>query len=85
MRTFINNKIVDEEDIRIHEGTEAEVEEMMDSPSFIEDDGSQERAGVVKAPILNAFNTRGLATRDGSVGERRGGAFARRLLHLFLV
>ena len=46
---------------------------MMDSPSLIEDDGSQERTGVVKAPTLNAFSTRGLATGEGSVGKLRGG------------
>ena len=46
---------------------------MMDAQSLIEDDGSQERKGVVKAPTLNAFSTGGLATRKGSVGKLRGG------------
>ena len=43
MCTFINNKLFDEEeDIDcILEGAEFNVEEMMDSPSLIDDDGSQ--------------------------------------------
>ena len=58
MCTLIHNKTFDEEEDldRILEGTEFDVEEMMDSPSLIEDDGSQERTEVVK----------------GSVGELRG-------------
>ena len=40
---------------RILEGAEFDIEEIIDSPSMIEDDGSQERTGVVKAPTLNAF------------------------------
>ena len=37
-----------EEDFnRILEGAEFDVEEMMDSPSLIEDDGSQDWTGVV--------------------------------------
>ena len=49
----------EEELDRILEGVEFDVEEMMDSPSMIEDDGSQERTGVVKAPTLNTFSTGG--------------------------
>ena len=67
----------EEEDLdRILEGAEFDVEEMMDSASMIEDDGWQERTGVVKAPTLNVLgicSTGGLATREGSVGELRGG------------
>ena len=64
----------DEEDLdRILERAEFDVEEMMDSPSSIEDDSSQERTGVVKAPTLNAFNTGGWQCVRGSVGELRGG------------
>ena len=64
----------DEEDLDcILEGAEFDVEERMDSPSLIEDDGSQERTGVVKAPTFNAFSTWGLTTREGSVRELRGG------------
>ena len=37
-----------------------------------EDDGSQERTGVVKAPALIAFSTGLLATRERNVGELRG-------------
>ena len=58
---------------RILEGAEFDVEERMDSPSLIEDDGSQERTGVVKAPTFNAFSTGGLTTREGSVRELQGG------------
>ena len=43
----------------------------MDSPSLIEDDGSQERTGVVKAPILDVISTRGAGN---PWGERRGTA-----------
>ena len=58
---------------RILEGAEFDVDEMMDSPSLIKDDGLQERTGVVKASKLNAFRTGGLATPEGSVRELRGG------------
>ena len=78
MCALINNKMLDEqeEDLdRILEVAEYDVEQMMDSPSLIEDDGSQERTGVVKAPTLDVISTRGLATREGSVGELRGGGF----------
>ena len=48
----------DEEDLDcVLEGAEFDVEERMDSPLLIEDDGSQERTGVVKAPTFNAFST----------------------------
>ena len=64
----------DEEDLdRILEGAEFDVEERMDSPSLIEDDGSQKRTGVVKAPTFNTFSIGGLTTREGSVRELRGG------------
>ena len=73
--TLINNKMfAKEEDLhRILEGAEIDVEEMMDSPLLIKGDGSQERTGVVQAPTLNGFSTEGLATRERSVGELRGG------------
>ena len=62
-----------EEDLhRILEGAEFDVEEMMDSTLLIEDDGSQERTGVIQAPTLNVFSTEGLATSERSVGELRG-------------
>ena len=56
MCTLINNKMFDEEEDldNILKGPEFDVVEMMDSPSLIEDDGSQERTGFVKAPTLNA-------------------------------
>ena len=75
MCMLINNKMFDEEkDLDcIVEGAEFDVEERMDSPSLIEDDGSQERTGVVKSPTFNAFNTRGLTTREASVRELLGG------------
>ena len=52
MCTLINKKIFDEEEDLDHilKGAEFEVEEMMNSLWLIEDDGSQERTGVVKAP-----------------------------------
>ena len=50
----------EEEDLDcILEGAEFDVEEMMDSQLLIEDDGSQGRSGVVKAPKLNAFSAGG--------------------------
>ena len=57
----MNNKMLDEqEDLdRILKGAEFDVEEMMDSPSLIEDDGSQERTGVIKAPTLDVISTKG--------------------------
>ena len=61
----------EEDHDRILEGAEFDVEERMDTPSLIEDDGSQERTGVVKAPTFNAFSTGGLTTREGSVRERK--------------
>ena len=75
MHTLINNKIFDEEEDldSILEVAEFDVEEMMDSPSLIEDDGSQERTGVVKAPTPNAFSTGGWQCVRGSIGELRGG------------
>ena len=77
MCMFINNKMFDEEEEEdlhcILKGAEFDVEELMDSPSLIEDDGSQERTGVVQAPTLNAFNNEGLATREGYLWGMRGG------------
>ena len=66
--TLINNKSSHEEDFdRILEGVEFDVEKLMDSPSLIENDGSQDWRGVVKAPIKE------LVTREGNVWELRGG------------
>ena len=74
MCKLINNKVFDEgEDLDcMLEGAEFDVDEMMDSPLQIENDGSQERT---KRPVkaLNAFSTGGLATREGSIGELQGG------------
>ena len=62
MCTLINNEMFDEQEEDfdcILEGGEFDVEEMMDSPSLIEDEGSQERTGVIKAPTLDVISTRG--------------------------
>ena len=49
-----------EEDLdRILEGAKFDDEEMRDSPSLIEHDGSRERTGVVKAPTLDVISIRG--------------------------
>ena len=72
-KNIVKVQIEDEDLHRILERAEFDVEEMMDSPSLIEDDGSQEQTGVVQAPTLNAFSTEGLATRERSVGVLRGG------------
>ena len=36
--------MLDEDLLRIHKGAEFDVEDMMDSPSLIEDNGSQDRS-----------------------------------------
>ena len=59
-----NNKTFHEEDFDpILERAEFDVKEIMNSSSLIEDDGSQDWTGVVKAPTLNSFSTRALAAR----------------------
>ena len=49
--------MLDEDLDCILEGAEFDVEEIMDLPSLIKDDGLEKRTGVVKAPTLSAFST----------------------------
>ena len=70
MCTLINNKMFHEEDFdRILEGAEFDVEEMMDSPSLIEDDGSQDWTGVIKAAILIRLAQGGWQSVRGTYGD----------------
>ena len=60
LQHVISDKMFDErqEDLdRILEAAKSDVEAMMDSLPLIEDDCSQERTGVIKAPTLNACST----------------------------
>ena len=68
---------------RILEGAEFDVDEMMDSPSLIKDNGLQERTGVVKASKLNAFRTGGWQPLRGAHGNCEEEALPRNLLYLF--